>query len=64
MEIYVTPVFLKNDFEKIIKLFPLGCNVSKISYFAGVYIEFLVLVHRCKDIFNLSDITNTSEIHK
>lgn len=56
--------YIADDFEKIIKLFPPGCDASKISDYEGIYSEFLVLVHRCKDYHNLSDIFNTSEMHK
>lgn len=48
--------YLAGDFEKTIKLFPPGCDSSKISDYDGVYSEFLVLVHRYKDISNSSDI--------
>lgn len=47
--------YLADDFEKTIKLFPPGCDASKISDHDGVYSGFLLLVHRCKDIYNSSD---------
>lgn len=56
--------YLANDFEKIIKLFPPGSDTSKINDYGGIYSEFLVLVHHCKDICNLSDVLNISETHK
>lgn len=56
--------YFADDFEKIIKLFPPGSDTSKISDYDGVYSEFLVLAHHCKDIYDLTDILNISEMHK
>lgn len=56
--------YLVHDFQKIIKLFPPGYDASKINDYDEVCSEFLVLVHRYKDVSSLSDIFGLLEMRK
>lgn len=45
--------YLSDEF--VIQLFTPWCDASKLSVYGGINSEFVVLVYRCKDISNLTE---------
>ncbi|KAF0710245.1 zinc finger MYM-type protein 1-like, partial [Aphis craccivora] len=66
-KVFSTPFKLNyaaDDLKKIIELFPPGISASKLTDYDGILSEFLILVHHCNGMSNLSEILKTSESFK